>query len=217
MSPHSRNFTSGTFDPSYVRRRGFPDAIEAESSTPAAHIDNGTPGQGDDRQAFRPSGAVSTRRRRSGVCKFFNGQKGFGFVLDDDADELGNVEVFVHYTAIANVKSGPNGFRSLLEGEPVEYFVAEGPKGWQAQEVTGPQRAPCIGSSPNGPGGGTDVEVSKASDGPRLKAAGQSAATYPAAPPFSHVAYNTDMLSARHGATAQAYPISSRSPTDATP
>lgn len=60
--------------------------------------------------------------------------QGFGFVLDDDADELGNVEgksavrwvlldmqtpsipaVFVHYTAIANVKSGPNGFRSLLE------------------------------------------------------------------------------------------------------
>lgn len=78
-SPPSPGSTSSSspiaFNPSYVRRRGFPDAIEAGSSTPAAHIDNGTPGREDDRQAFRPSGAVSTRRRRSGVCKFFNGQK----------------------------------------------------------------------------------------------------------------------------------------------
>lgn len=91
----------------------------------------------------------SSAPRRTGVCKFFNAQKGFGFVLDDAADELGDVEVFVHYTTISSVKGGPNGFKSLLEGEPVEYAIVQGPKGWQAQQVTGPGGAPCIGIPPH--------------------------------------------------------------------
>ncbi|BGP13841.1 hypothetical protein JCM10213v2_001779 [Rhodosporidiobolus nylandii] len=76
--------------------------------------------------------------RRTGHCKFFNAQKGFGFILDDRADELGGDEVFVHYSSVAIVQSGPTGFRSLLEGEAVEYDIAQGAKGWQAQNVTGP-------------------------------------------------------------------------------
>ncbi|GAA6055753.1 hypothetical protein JCM3770_006141 [Rhodotorula araucariae] len=88
--------------------------------------------------------------RRTGSCKFFNAQKGFGFILDDNAEELGDDEVFVHYTAIAAVQGGPHGFRSLLEGEAVEYNIVQGPKGWQAQDVTGPNGAPCIGTPPGG-------------------------------------------------------------------
>ncbi|CEQ38616.1 SPOSA6832_00048 [Sporobolomyces salmonicolor] len=83
--------------------------------------------------------------RRTGRCKFFNAQKGFGFVLDHQAEELGNDEVFVHYTAISAVQGGTRGFRSLLE---VEYSIVQGPKGWQAQDVTGPNGAPCIGTPP---------------------------------------------------------------------
>ncbi|KAH9457137.1 hypothetical protein Pst134EA_021030 [Puccinia striiformis f. sp. tritici] len=73
-------------------------------------------------------------RRRRGVCKFFNSQKGFGFINDDHPEELGNQEVFVHYTSI----EGRGNFRSLAEGEEVEYVVATGQKGFQATEVTGP-------------------------------------------------------------------------------
>ncbi|OAW00098.1 hypothetical protein PTTG_05943 [Puccinia triticina 1-1 BBBD Race 1] len=73
-------------------------------------------------------------RRRKGVCKFFNSQKGFGFINDDHPEELGNQEVFVHYTSIES----KGNFRSLAEGEEVEYVVAPGQKGFQATEVTGP-------------------------------------------------------------------------------
>ncbi|GAA5837591.1 hypothetical protein JCM9279_006801 [Rhodotorula babjevae] len=96
------------------------------------------------------NGAFDPRSRRTGVCKFFNAQKGFGFILDDNALELGNDEVFVHYTVIAAVSGGPRGFKSLLEGEAVEYSIMQGPKGWQAQDVTGPNGAPCIGTPPGG-------------------------------------------------------------------
>ncbi|GAA6009097.1 hypothetical protein JCM10207_004091 [Rhodosporidiobolus poonsookiae] len=94
------------------------------------------------------AGLVPVGPKRSGNCKFFNAQKGFGFILDSQADELGGDEVFVHYTAILAVQGGPRGFRSLLEGETVEYTIVQGPKGWQAQDVTGPNGVPCIGTSP---------------------------------------------------------------------
>ncbi|GAA5904571.1 hypothetical protein JCM8208_004819 [Rhodotorula glutinis] len=95
-------------------------------------------------------GAFDPSARRTGICKFFNASKGFGFILDDKSHELGNDEVFVHYTVIAAVSGGPRGFKSLLEGEAVEYSIVQGPKGWQAQDVTGPNGAPCIGTPPGG-------------------------------------------------------------------
>ncbi|CAH7665828.1 cold-shock' DNA-binding domain-containing protein [Phakopsora pachyrhizi] len=73
-------------------------------------------------------------KRRKGTCKFFNSQKGFGFINDDRPQELGNQEVFVHYTSIGS----KGGFRSLAEGEEVEYVLSPGQKGFQANEVTGP-------------------------------------------------------------------------------
>ncbi|ORY59892.1 cold-shock' DNA-binding domain-domain-containing protein [Leucosporidium creatinivorum] len=88
--------------------------------------------------------------KRTGRCKFFNALKGFGFIIDHHGEELGNdVEVFVHYTAIDSIQTGRGGFRSLLEGEEVEYTIMQGPKGWQAQSVTGPNGMPCIGSPSN--------------------------------------------------------------------
>ncbi|GAA5885390.1 hypothetical protein JCM6882_009598 [Rhodosporidiobolus microsporus] len=93
--------------------------------------------------------SFGTGEKRVGNCKFFNAQKmSFGFINDSNAAELGNEEVFVHYTAILNVQGGPGGFKSLLEGEAVEYDIIQSGKGWQAQNVTGPNGAPCIGTPP---------------------------------------------------------------------
>jgi CspA family cold shock protein len=65
--------------------------------------------------AFMPTGTV----------KWFNNDKGYGFIAQDDGDD-----VFVHHTAIAG-----EGFKSLDEGAKVEFEVEQGPKGAQAQNV----------------------------------------------------------------------------------
>ncbi|MEV0286914.1 MULTISPECIES: cold-shock protein [unclassified Kribbella] len=62
----------------------------------------------------------------SGTVKWFNGEKGFGFITQDE----GGADVFVHYSAIQT-----SGFRSLEENQKVEYEVAQGPKGLQAENV----------------------------------------------------------------------------------
>ena len=64
----------------------------------------------------------------TGKVKWFNAQKGYGFITGDDGQD-----VFVHYSAIAG-----DGFRSLQEGEAVTFEVAQGPKGLQAANVAKP-------------------------------------------------------------------------------
>ena len=61
-----------------------------------------------------------------GVVKWFNGSKGFGFIQRESGDD-----VFVHYKAITG-----EGYRSLNEGDKVEFEVETGPKGLQASNVT---------------------------------------------------------------------------------
>jgi CspA family cold shock protein len=61
-----------------------------------------------------------------GTVKWFNAEKGFGFITQSD----GGPDVFVHYSAIQS-----EGFRSLIENQPVEFEVVQGPKGPQADSV----------------------------------------------------------------------------------
>ena len=63
--------------------------------------------------------------RKTGVVKWFNADKGYGFIRQEDGPD-----VFVHYSAIQGA-----GFRSLEEGERVEFEITEGQKGKQASNV----------------------------------------------------------------------------------
>jgi CspA family cold shock protein len=60
-----------------------------------------------------------------GTVKWFNDAKGFGFISRQSGDD-----VFVHFSAVQS-----NGFRSLQEGQAVEFDVTKGPKGFQAENV----------------------------------------------------------------------------------
>ncbi len=64
--------------------------------------------------------------RTTGTVKWFNEDKGFGFIARE-----GGADVFVHYTAIRG-----NGIRNLAEGQRVEFNVEQGRKGLQATDVT---------------------------------------------------------------------------------
>ena len=63
----------------------------------------------------------------TGTVKWFNGEKGFGFIEQDG----GGPDVFAHYSAIQ-----ATGYRELAEGQAVEFDVTQGAKGLQADNIT---------------------------------------------------------------------------------
>ena len=75
---------------------------------------------------FKQKEYDNTMDREQGTVKWFNNAKGYGFIQRASGDD-----VFVHHSAIQ-----AEGFRSLNEGDTVEFSVTKGPKGLQAAEVT---------------------------------------------------------------------------------
>jgi CspA family cold shock protein len=67
-----------------------------------------------------------TQNMAQGAVKWFNSEKGYGFIAQDG----GGADVFVHYSAIES-----QGYRSLDEGQRVEFEITQGPKGPQAEQV----------------------------------------------------------------------------------
>jgi len=75
----------------------------------------------------RSKGAQFVTDRVTGTVKWFNNSKGYGFISREGGDD-----VFVHYSAIEG-----EGFRTLTEGQQVEFEIEQGPKGLQAVRVRG--------------------------------------------------------------------------------
>lgn len=67
-----------------------------------------------------------TKEMMNGTVKWFNSEKGFGFITGEDGND-----VFVHFSQI-----NKDGFKTLEEGEAVTFTIADGPKGPQAENVT---------------------------------------------------------------------------------
>jgi CspA family cold shock protein len=71
------------------------------------------------------SGVSAMEERQTGTVKWFSSDKGYGFIAPDEGDDL-----FVHYSEIEG-----SGFRTLNEGDRVEFEITEGKKGLQASKV----------------------------------------------------------------------------------
>jgi CspA family cold shock protein len=69
----------------------------------------------------------TSNKMETGTVKWFNDAKGYGFISRQNGED-----VFVHFSAIQ-----ASGFRSLQEGQQVQFDVVKGPKGWQAENVRG--------------------------------------------------------------------------------
>ena len=107
-----------------------------------------------------------------GTVKWFNARKGFGFITPTDSDQ--NADVFVHHSAIV---AEEDEFRSLNEGDEVEFEIGEGRKGPEAKNVVVTKKAPPPpprersnyggdrGERSGGFGGGRDYRPQRGSGG----------------------------------------------------
>ena len=98
-----------TYDCKECDNRGCADGIKLEQ--PRSQAPRGTP----------------TGPEQTGTVKWFNDQKGYGFIQREDGDD-----VFVHYSAIVGAGKGK---RTLTEGQEVSFFIVKGTKGDQADQV----------------------------------------------------------------------------------
>jgi CspA family cold shock protein len=78
-----------------------------------------------DLDANQQKGNTAVSEREVGTVKWFNNSKGYGFITREGAED-----VFVHHTAIRG-----EGYKSLEDGDRVEFLVQQGPKGLQAADV----------------------------------------------------------------------------------
>ena len=83
-------------------------------------------GRGNRLRSSLPAGTTKEDTMATGTVKWFNAEKGFGFIAPSD----GSADVFAHYSAIAS-----SGFRTLEENQQVEFEVTQGPKGLQASDI----------------------------------------------------------------------------------
>ncbi|SHN55384.1 cold shock protein (beta-ribbon, CspA family) [Geodermatophilus obscurus] len=127
--------------------RGAPRRQDAGYDRGRGRDDDRDRGRGrDDRDRGRDGGRSSSRGGRStGTVTWFDNDKGFGFIQPDDDGP----DVFVHFSAIAD----RGGYRSLDEGQRVEFDVTQGQRGPQAEDVRPAERGGG-GSRDAGPRGG---------------------------------------------------------------
>jgi CspA family cold shock protein len=92
--------------------------------SPLRSPENDRKSAGTPARNFVPEGAYVERLK--GTVKWFNNAKGYGFIGREDG-----ADVFVHYSAITS-----EGYKSLQEGDQVEFEITQGPKGPQASNVT---------------------------------------------------------------------------------
>jgi len=102
-------------------KRSF--AVQASPLNPACDLPAEEP---ESFSATSTTKEISTIME-TGTVKWFNDAKGYGFISRQNGED-----VFVHFSAIQ-----ASGFRSLQEGQQVQFDVVKGPKGWQAENVKG--------------------------------------------------------------------------------
>jgi CspA family cold shock protein len=111
------HFWSSSFYTSETQPKVLPASLRG------APVDRGDDGNAGELFFTIVKGVVSVREK--GTVKWFNGAKGYGFIQRSTGED-----VFVHFSAIQE-----NGYRTLNEGETVEFDLLKGPKGFQAANV----------------------------------------------------------------------------------
>ena len=71
--------------------------------------------------------STKEQQKQTGTIKWFNNDKGYGFAVNESGED-----VFIHYRAIM----GDQQYKTLAEGQPVEFVQVKSEKGWQAHEVS---------------------------------------------------------------------------------